>query len=395
MLNIIYASFQCSESMFERLFKDSAQKPGQAVQKYNRLLAEGLAQIEGVQVTSICELPITKDSYPKKFFYRRKEKSQGVNYHYISLINIHRIKDVCAVISTFFACIKICCKKNSMVISDILNAPVALGAFMAARLCRKNYIAIITDAPQFVYFDSDKLYHKVSDFLIEHASGYVLLTEQMNTLYNKKNKPYAIIEGIVEAQNFGDKSAGESGISIQRGSKPRICMYTGSIHEKYGIGNLVQGFIQSEIENVELHIYGDGDYRKQLEEICKTHLNIRYFGNVMSSEVVIHQQEADLLINPRPTTDEFTKYSFPSKNMEYMASGVPVLTTKLPGMPEEYNEYVFLLLDESPEGISQKLKEIFSEEAENLSAIGERARKFVLSEKNNVRQAEKVILLYR
>lgn len=389
MINIVYASFHCSESMFERLFRDSDHKPGQAIQKYNRLLAEGLAQQSGVRVYSICELPITEENYHKKFFHRMNETIHDVRYYYISLVNIHRLKDILAVISAFWACAKICCKKDAMVISDILNAPVALGAFLAARLCKKKYVAIVTDAPQFVYFDSDVFYHKVSDFLIKYASGYVLLTEQMNDLYNDKKKPYVVIEGLVDIQNQE-----RTDIEFTEIPRTKICMYTGSIHEKYGIGNLVQGFIQSQIENVELHIYGDGDYREKLEEICKTHPVIKYFGNIMSSEIINRQKEATLLINPRPTTDEFTKYSFPSKNMEYMVSGVPVLTTKLPGMPKEYYEYVFLLPDESSEGISQQLKKLFAEDAENLYEMGSRARDYVLNNKNNIMQAGKVLSLY-
>lgn len=39
-----------------------------------------------------------------------------------------------------------------------------------------------------------------------------------------------------------------------------------------------------------------------------------------------------------------------------MVSGTPVLTTPLPGMPEEYDQYVYLFDDESTEGMHQTLK---------------------------------------
>ena len=41
-----------------------------------------------------------------------------------------------------------------------------------------------------------------------------------------------------------------------------------------------------------------------------------------------------------------------------MVSGTPVLTTVLPGMPKEYYPYVYLLEDETPEGVSQKLHDL-------------------------------------
>lgn len=383
---IIYASFHCSEKMFEELFRDSDYKPGQAVQKYNRLLVEGLAKQEDIQVIAISELPITEKNYGGRLFRRTKEEVKEVKYIYIPLINVHRIKDIFAVITSFFTCLKQSYLEDVYYVSDILNAPVALGAYMASRICRKKYIAVITDAPRFVYFDSDKFYHYISDYLIKKASGYVFLTEQMNKLYNSQIKPYVIIEGIVD--NNCEKTLHRT--TVHKMNR-QVCMYTGSIHQKYGIGNLVQGFIDANIDGAELHIYGDGDFREQLEVICKENANIVYFGNVLNSEVINRQQEATILVNPRPPYDEFTKYSFPSKIMEYMVSGTPVLMTRLPGMQEEYLSYVYLIEDASAVGIMSALKAVLSLDESVLMEKGINARDFVLSQKNNIVQAEKLV----
>ena len=37
-------------------------------------------------------------------------------------------------------------------------------------------------------------------------------------------------------------------------------------------------------------------------------------------KIVKEEKKSTLLVNPRFTNEEYTKYSFPSKNMEYMAS---------------------------------------------------------------------------
>ena len=81
--------------------------------------------------------------------------------------------------------------------------------------------------------------------------------------------------------------------------------------------------------------------------------------------------------------------------MEYMASGTPVLTTGLPGMPREYHDYVYLMPDETPEGIAQSLQEVLAQSDEALFQKGQQARKFVLEEKNNVIQARKILNLLR
>ena len=120
-----------------------------------------------------------------------------------------------------------------------------------------------------------------------------------------------------------------------------------------------------------------------------------YMGVVPNPEVVEAELDASLLVNPRPTHEEFTKYSFPSKNIEYMASGTPLLTTKLPGMPKEYYPYVFLIEEETTEGYSKALSEALSKTDEDLFEWGAKAKGFVLDNKNSCEQARRVIELIK
>ena len=100
---------------------------------------------------------------------------------------------------------------------------------------------------------------------------------------------------------------------------------------------------------------------------------------------------ATLLINPRYTDAEFTKYSFPGKNLEYAASGTPTLTTKLPGMPEEYCDHVFLLKEETVSGMAVILKEISAIPRERLYEYGQKTKRWMLDRKNCKVQARIVI----
>ena len=102
------------------------------------------------------------------------------------------------------------------------------------------------------------------------------------------------------------------------------------------------------------------------------------------------ERKATLLINPRPTNEEYTKYSFPSKTLEYMASGTPVLMTRLPGMPKDYEEYVYLFDEETVEGFANTLGEVLQSKSE-LQEKGKRAREFILTTRNNRGQALRII----
>ena len=200
-----------------------------------------------------------------------------------------------------------------------------------------------------------------------------------------KKKPYIIVEGMV------DINMKNRGIYKQKKYSKKICMYTGILDSKYGIEILVKGFNKANIPNSELHIYGNGDFKNELLKLSKKNKNIKYFGLKPNNYIVEEQQKATLLINPRPSNEEFTKYSFPSKNMEYMVSGTPTLLTKLPGMPKEYLEYVYVLENESVDGMAEKLIEILNLSPEELKEKGKLAKEYVLNNKSNKNQAQRII----
>ena len=67
------------------------------------------------------------------------------------------------------------------------------------------------------------------------------------------------------------------------------------------------------------------------------------------------------------------------------------MTTVLPGMPREYHPYVYLLEDETAEGIARKLTQLMALSDEELFEKGQKAREFILTTRNNVIQASKIL----
>ncbi len=128
----------------------------------------------------------------------------------------------------------------------------------------------------------------------------------------------------------------------------------------------------------------------QLRKIQKACPAIIYHGNVPNREVVAQELEATLLVNPRPTEGSYTNYSFPSKTLEYMVSGTPVLSAKLGGIPDEYDDYLYYFDDQSPTGLRDALRSLLDKPLPELQERGRGAREFALREKNNVVQARKI-----
>lgn len=379
-MHIIYAVTTCSDNVYKQLFSQVAVKPAFQSQKYHRLLIEGLAA--GANVDVVANPPVNRSVLAENFVRLPREVEGGACYRYIPAIRNPILKAAWVGLGTFFQTLFLI-RKDSAVIVDGLNRITALSAMLAARLRGKPCIGIVTDLPDML--GGGRFSKKLANFVIRHCTGYVLLTEAMNDYLNHKGKPYVILEG------HADITMGQRIPAMEKKTEPRVCFYAGGVSKQYGLGNLVEGFRKADLPNARLHIYGPGDYVEELQQIAAEDVRIFYGGMLLNTQIVEKEQEATLLVNPRPTDEEYVKYSFPSKTMEYMASGTPVLTTVLPGMPKEYHPYVYLLEEETAEGIARKLKEVLAHSDEELFRKGSAARDFVLQQKNNVIQAQKIL----
>ena len=77
--------------------------------------------------------------------------------------------------------------------------------------------------------------------------------------------------------------------------------------------------------------------------------------------------------------------------MEYLASGTPTLMSKLPCLPKEYEPYIYFFDDESVEGMKNKIIEICEKSQEELNEFGEKAAKFIHTQKNEIAQTKRII----
>ena len=179
--------------------------------------------------------------------------------------------------------------------------------------------------------------------------------------------------------------------TILKKREQRVIMYAGSIEAEYGFHELVRAFMSLPNSDIELHIYGNGKFVKTLLEYQKQDPRIKYQGIVSNEQIVILEQQSTLLVNPRLSHQDFVKYSFPSKTSEYMLSGTPLLTTKLPGIPKEYFEYLYTFEEETIEGFANKMKKVLALPSTELQDMGRRAQQFILENKNNLIQTKRLI----
>ena len=381
-MRVIYVSNLCLPKVYEGLFEDKRLKSSEAVQKYHRIMAEGFA-LNGCEVISLGVVPANKN-VRDKFISLPDGELNGVKYKHLRTINLPIIKQLLNAVGVYFNVLKYG-NKESFVICDGLSYLASKAAVIACKLKRLESVVIITDLPEFLVGKDNPAVQRYRK-LFDKFSGYVLLTEEMAVKLGYQDRPYVVIEGQVDSLEKRE-------ILEEKQYDKKIVMYAGIVRKLYGLKILVEGFIKADLPDYELHIYGNGDYADEIDEISKHNNNVKHFPSQPNAAIVEKEKRAFLLVNPRPTNEEYTKYSFPSKNMEYMVSGTAVLTTNLPGMPSEYKQYVYLIEDETEDGVCKAFKKLSELSEEDIIGKGRLAREFVLTNKNNKKQTNRIIAL--
>lgn len=391
MLNFLYVSTLCSDDLFSRIFSESSVKPQQQAQKFHSLLARGLVEA-GASVRALSRPPI--DSVVSSSFASSNDVDGcGIHFEYLFPARFALIRHLALFWRSFFSALLWGSQRRTgrkIVVCDVLNFSITAGALLAALFCRVKTVAVVTDLPGFLNFSRQErgwrkikrsLYQWLSEYLIGRYDYYLVLTEDINGVVNKKGRPHVVIEGMVDF-----KMADVVNVLEEKHAE-KVVIYAGALYEKFGVGKLIEAFSHVDGREYRLWLYGAGDMEPEICRAAAKDPRIVYFGVVPNPVVVNQQLKATLLVNPRPSDEEFTKYSFPSKNMECMASGTPLLTTPLPGMPKEYEPFVFLFEDESVEGMAAELSRVLSFPRSQLHEMGAKSKKFVIDKKNNRQQA--------
>lgn len=370
--------------------------------KFHSLIQNGLIAQNNINVCSLVGRSIGYKTHKGIFWKAKIEEYNGINYKHLTVINLPVIKQFTLAVLFFFDTLSWLIKHrrsgDKAILIDAAYVTVIPSVMLAARFIHCKKAGIFADVYEYMGdVNNDQAKHKTISKIMrgivskcyDNFDGFILITEQANGVVNRLHKPYIIMEGLVDIDMKADIGA----VSGEK-DRPKFVLYAGALREQYGLKSLVDGFMSYSGSDVFLEIYGDGDYIPEILKAVQNDSRIRFMGLADNDEIVRRETKATLLVNPRPVGQEFTQYSFPSKNMEYMVSGTPVLTTKLPGMPDEYYDYVFTIDGDSAEDITKALYTVLSKPDEELVKKGLEAREFVLKNKNNMIQAQRILNLF-
>lgn len=387
-MKIIYISSACPIDEIDKINNHLKKKMQVSSIKYHNNLINGFLE-NNINIYSIYGLPISKKICNKIIWKTKKIKKDKCEYIQAGFLNLPILKNISVNITIRKIIKKILQFEKEEIVIIFDGAYISIYPTIKKYSSQLKVFQIVADVYDYMakvdnksnYNDLVvKIVRKYVSCCNKKMTGYIFLNKNMGNLYNTNN--YVVVEGISTKKNFE---------KIKNINNKKNIMYAGGLFDKFGVKNLIEAFMKIDNKNYELSLYGYGDLDNYIKEKAKIDKRIQYFGMQDIETVIKAEQCADILINPRPTNLEFQKYSFPSKIIEYMSSGTPVLTTKVEGMPAEYDNYLFYIDDYSIDGLKCKIEDIINLDDNVKDRVGIEAYNFIQNSKSPKKQAEKIL----
>lgn len=389
-MNYIFVGSSKSEEINEYL-ANLGSHVGYAGNTHQNALLEGFAALcTKFKVVSSWSI----STYPKvkKIFFRKRVDSIGReknNYVFTGAINLPIINMFYRFLKTRWELKKMLDKNddNAVIIYEVHTPFLLAAATLRSRI--KHINVIVPDLPEHMIAHANplrtiakKVDQKIINWCLRKSDSYTILCDQMVERLPMQGKKSVMVEGI-----FCDKISLDNIVKDEH----KVIMYTGVLHRDKGIENLVKAFEMIERDDYRLWIRGYGDYADEIIEKSKKDNRIIYFEPMSHAKLVELEQKATVLVNPTQPFLDFTKYFFPSKTMEYLASGTATVMYHLGCMPKEYDKYIFYVEGDTTEALAKRLVEVCEMPYTELIKYGKSANEFIVNEKNPVVQCQKII----
>ena len=303
-------------------------------------------------------------SYPNtsSSIYFRGFSTPQDKYTYVPFNNIWGIRNISRTASLKKAVLPFVKldSQEKLILVYAAHTPFLEAAVHAKKLDPRIRICLyVPDLPQYMNLNANRtlIYDiakkwdvaKISR-LLRHIDSFVLLTEQMKAVLPVGSKPCRVIEGIITQEDL-TKSRAHAAAKRKETDTINV-VYTGKLNERFGVKNLVDAFCMIGDPAYRLTLCGRGDCEAYINEKSQQDPRIHYLGQVSADEAREWMYKADVLVNPRQNNEEYTKYSFPSKTVEYLLSGNAVVAYKLDGMPDVYRDFLTIVEDDRLESLS-------------------------------------------
>ncbi len=241
----------------------------------------------------------------------------------------------------------------------IVYAPHTPFLYAAVRAKQKapdlHICLIVPDLPQYMnlnakcrcFYDFCKHFDiRLFEKLNRQVDSYMLLTRPMADALAIGNRPFMVAEGLAENK-----------VIRMPAVRSKTFVYAGKLIRRFGIQRLLDAFSMLKDDEYRLIVCGDGEMRCAVENAVRLDPRICYKGLLPHDQLAEVLQSAGVLVNPRTGKEAYTRYSFPSKIIEYLQTGLPVVSAVLEGMPDVYRQLLYCPQDDSTAALAKAMED--------------------------------------
>ena len=253
-------------------------------------------------------------------------------------------------------------------------------------------VLILPSLPRYTFMDHPnnpayklrrRMDEKALKKALEHTDLLVTITKQMGEAIDPEDRVRKIVvDGMIRNCDFTPRETKDS-------SAPFTIAYTGALTKEHGILDLLSAVERLKDRNLQLVVCGKGEMEQEVKSGAARTPRIVYKGQVTPDTARAVQRDADLLISPGKDDQEYTKYSFPSKILQDMSTGTPVLCCRLSCFAPEYDDHLFYI--EPGKDISSAIERIMEMRPEERMEKGQEAARFVIEHKNMSAQTKRIL----
>jgi glycosyltransferase involved in cell wall biosynthesis len=214
-----------------------------------------------------------------------------------------------------------------------------------------------------------RLLKPLTRWIWRRADRVVALSESLGqlTALTMPGLRYAVVPNGVDLRLFHPPQ-----VVRQTRTSPLRCLAVARLVERKGLGCLIRAFAMLERGRFELDIVGDGPDRQVLGELA-AHLGvaeeIRFLGSLSRAMVAERYRQADLFTLPS------TAESFGNVFAEALASGLPIVASRVGGIPDlvEHGTNGLLVPPADPHLLAQAIRYL-ADDPQLRSEMGSRNR---------------------
>ena len=210
-------------------------------------------------------------------------------------------------------------------------------------------VPVVTRSVGEIYVTSSFFDRLVMKFVIRKSSLVLALTGHMEREVRKifrKARVGVLPEGV-DYDFFRNYP--------ERGRSPNTVLFVGRLMHLKCVDCLLKAFsiVQKEIPGAGLNILGDGEQAGELKSLARDLglKNANFMGSVGRDEVARQMKSSSIFVLPSISE------GFPLVIPEAMVSGLPVITTRVRGLPEILKDGVngYLVAPKEPEELAERI----------------------------------------